>query len=127
MASITEVINALEKMPEQIREYGENAVKDSILAHGHKDTGNMLANTRAFVHGTDVEIVVWAKYAKYVNDGHAGAHGKFQAFKISPKWPGVVTKKGKVYRYVTYSQPGYGGSGFFDEAYTKILAFVRTL
>ena len=128
MASIDKVIDDLEKMPEKIREYGEQAVKNSIESHGHVDTGNMLNNTRAFVHGTDVQITVWAKYASYVNDGHGGAHGKMQAFKISPKWPGYTTKKGKTYRYITYSQPGYPkGSKFFDEAYRQILAYVKTL
>lgn len=126
MASVEAVIEELEKMPEKIRDYGEQAVKGSIMSHGHVDTGNMLNNTRAFAHGTDVQIIVWTRYASMVNDGHGPsvphhttAHGGsgWLQFKASPKWSPIFT------RYAS----GYGGSGFFDEAYEKILAYVKTL
>lgn len=126
MASITQVIEELEQMPEKIRDYGERAVKNSIASHGHVDTRNMYNNTRAFVHGTDVEIVIWAKYASYVNDGHGpsvphhltatGRPGWLQ-FKASPKWHPIYTKHAN----------GYGGSGFFDFAYQNILSYIKTL
>ena len=121
MASIEATIDFLEKLPEDIRSNSERIAKECIERNGHVDTGNMLANTRAFAHGSDVQLVVWTKYARLVNDGHGGAvaaPGKWLQFKSSPKWPGPIYAK---------KTSGYGGSGFFDQAYVEILAYVHTL
>lgn len=123
MASLNATIEFLEKLPEDIRSRGEDIVKTNIISNGHYDTGNMYNSTRAFVHGDHVQIVVWTKYAKFVNDGHAGADpGHIMSFKDSPKWPafnGVPIRARRV--------SGYGGSGFFDQAYVELLAYIHTL
>lgn len=136
MASLNATIDFLEKLPEDIRSRGEEITKASIKSNGNYDTGNMYDSTRAFVHGDHVQIVVWTKYAKWVNDGHGGAApGHTMTFKISPKWPaveyhtkamknaGLTEVSGRKARRVS----GYGGSGFFDQAYMELLAYIHTL
>ena len=133
MASLNATIEFLEKLPEDIRSRGEDIVKTNIISNGHYDTGNMFNSTRAFVHGDNVQIVVWTKYAKFVNDGHAGAApGHVMTFKISPKWPGETyisktTKQPYTAGKRAYRVSGYGGSGFFDQAYVELLAYIHTL
>lgn len=136
MASLNATIDFLEKLPEDIRSHGEEIAKASIMSNGNYDTGNMYNATRAFVHGDHVQIVVWTKYAKWVNDGHGGAApGHIMTFKVSRKWPaveyqskamkkaGITQVSGRKARRVR----GYGGSGFFDQAYVELLAYIHTL
>lgn len=128
MASIDATISFLEKLPEDIRIMGEQVTKSSIISNGNYDTGNMYNSVNAFVHGDHIQIVVWTRYAKWVNDGHGGAApGHVMSFKISPKWPGYVTKSGNARPYAAHRVSGYEGSGFFDQAYTRLLAYIQTL
>lgn len=136
MASLNATIDFLEKLPEDIRSRGEEITKSCIRSNGHVDTENMINSTRAFAHGDHVQIVVWTRYAKWVNDGHGGADpGHVMTFKVSPKWPAVTYQSkamkengltmisGRKARRVG----GYGGSGFFDQAYMELLAYIHTL
>lgn len=125
MASITETINWLEKLPEDIRTTGIQYVKNSIVGHGNVETRNMLNSVQGTAGSNFVRIRVWRYYASYVNDGNNGGGdiitAKHRTRTGAPGW--LKSRSGWFARQVR----AYPGSGFFDDAYENLLAYIRSL
>lgn len=125
MASITETINWLEKLPEDIKETGKSMVRSSIISHGNVESGNMLNSVQGAAGSNWVRIRVWRWYASLVNDGNRGSGdiitAKHRTRTGAPGW--MQSRSGWYARKVH----AHSGSHFFEDAYENLLSYIKSL